>query len=184
MTPATLETDRLILRQWRAADREPFAAMSADPEVMWFLSPLQTRTASDAIVDRLANHIEEHGFGFWALEAPGVAPFIGFTGLIHVGDDMPFAPAVEVGWRLARTHWSKGYASEAARAALAYGFDMLKIDEIVALTVPANQRSQAVMKRIGMSRDEADDFEHPRLKAGDPLKSHVLYRIKRDGFRP
>lgn len=184
MTSTTLKTERLILRPWRAADREAFTAMSADPEVMQFLSPLIDRAASDAIVDRLSKHIEEHGFGFWALEAPGVAPFVGFTGLIHVGDDMPFAPAVEVGWRLAREHWGNGYASEAARAALAFGFDELKLDEIVALTVPANLRSQAVMKRIGMSHDKSDDFGHPRLKAGDPLKSHVLYRAKRDAFRP
>lgn len=184
MKLATLTTDRLILRPWRAEDRAPFAAMSADPEVMRYLMPVADRAASDAIADRLAGHIEEHGFGFWALEAPDVAPFIGITGLIHVGDDMPFAPAVEIGWRLAREHWGKGYASEAARASLAFGFDQLKLDEIVALTVPANSRSQAVMKRIGMSRDPADDFEHPRLADGDPLKSHVLYRITRDAFRP
>jgi len=184
MKLATLKTDRLILRPWRAADREPFAAMSADPEVMRYLMPVADRTESDAIADRLAAHIEEYGFGFWALEAPGVAPFVGFTGLLHVGDDMPFAPAVEIGWRLAREHWGKGYSSEAAMASLAYGFETLKLDEIVALTVPANSRSQAVMKRIGMSRDPADDFEHPRLADGDPLKSHVLYRIKRDAFRP
>ena len=175
--PTPLTTERLILRPWREEDYEPFAAMSADPAVMEFIAPLRDRAASDAIADRLAGHVEDHGFGFWALEAPGVAPFIGFTGLIHVDDDMPFAPAVEIGWRLARDHWGKGYASEAARAALAFGFDTLKLGEIVALTVPANLRSQAVMERIGMGRDPAGDFDHPKLPEGDPLRRHVLYRI-------
>jgi RimJ/RimL family protein N-acetyltransferase len=184
MPTTTLKTERLILRPWRDADYAPFAAMSADPAVMEFLPPLETREASDAVADRLRTHIEEYGFGFWALEAPGVAPFIGFTGLIHVGGDMPFAPAVEIGWRLARAHWGKGYASEAARASLTYGFTTLALDEIVALTVPANTRSQSVMKRIGMSRNPKDDFTHPRLAEGDPLKSHVLYRLKRGAFLP
>ncbi|HEY4343182.1 MAG TPA: GNAT family N-acetyltransferase [Parvibaculum sp.] len=184
MTPTTIKTERLILRQWREDDFDVFAAMAADPQVMEFLLPLPDRAASDAIAERLKAHITEHGFGFWALEAPGVAPFIGFTGLLHVGSEAPYAPAVEIGWRLARAHWGKGYAMEAAKASLEHGFGPLRLDEIVALTVPANVRSQQVMRRIGMARNEADDFDHPRVPEGHPLKRHVLYRIKRDAIRP
>lgn len=184
MKPITLRTERLILRPWRAEDFDAFAAMSADPEVMEFLMSPMDRAASDANAERLKDHIETHGFGFWALEAPGVAPFIGFTGLIHVSFDAHFAPAVEIGWRLARAHWGKGYAVEAANAALQHGFAELGLDEIVALTVPANIRSQQVMRRIGMVRNEADDFDHPRVPEGHALKRHVLYRIKREAFRP
>lgn len=179
-----LETERLILRPWRDDDFAPFWEMGRDREVMEFLLPLADRAASDAVAEKLKAHIETHGFGFWALEEKGGAPFIGFTGMIHVGDDLPFAPAVEIGWRLARPHWGKGFASEAAKAALAYGFMSLGLNEIVALTVPANRRSQAVMKRIGMRRDPKDDFLHPRVPDGDALKEHVLYRISRHGFRP
>jgi ribosomal-protein-alanine N-acetyltransferase len=184
MSPTTLETERLILRAWRTDDFDAFAAMSADPEVMEFLMAPVGRAASDANAERLKAHIETHGFGFWALEIPGVAPFIGFTGLIHVSFDAPFAPAVEIGWRLARAHWGKGYAVEAAKAALEYGFGPLGLEEVVALTVPANVRSQQVMRRIGMTRNEADDFDHPRVPDGHPLKRHVLYRVKRDIIRP
>jgi ribosomal-protein-alanine N-acetyltransferase len=184
MPPATLKTERLILRPWRADDFDAFAAMSADPEVMEFLMAPVDRAASDANAERLKAHIETHGFGFWALEIPGVAPFIGFTGLIHVSFDAPFVPAVEIGWRLARAHWGKGYAVEAAKASLEHGFGPLGLEEIVALTVPANIRSQQVMRRIGMTRNEADDFDHPRVPDGHPLKRHVLYRVKRDVIRP
>lgn len=184
MTPTIIKTERLILRQWREGDFDAFAAMAADPQVMEFLLPLPDRTASDAVAERLKTHIAEHGFGFWALEVPGVAPFVGFTGLLHVGPDAPYAPAVEIGWRLARAHWGKGYAVEAAKASLEYGFGPLGLDEIVALTVPKNIRSQQVMRRIGMVRNEADDFDHPRVPDGHPLKRHVLYRIKREAFRP
>lgn len=182
MSGTTIETDRLILRPWRGDDFTPFWEMGQDSQVMEFLLPFADRAASDAVAEKLKAHIETHGFGFWALEEKGGSPFIGFTGIIHVGDDMPFAPAIEIGWRLARTHWGKGYASEAAKSALAYGFGTLGLAEIVALTVPANIRSQAVMKRIGMQRDERDDFLHPRLPDGDALKQHVLYRISRNGF--
>ncbi|MGV8995932.1 MAG: GNAT family N-acetyltransferase [Parvibaculaceae bacterium] len=181
MPPTTLETDRLILRQWRASDLEPFWAMGQDPQVMEYLLPFADRAASDAGAKRLTDHISAHGFGFWALEEKGGAPFIGFTGLIHVNPDRPFAPAVEIGWRLARAQWGKGYASEAARASLTYGFDTLKLDEIVSLTVPANTRSRAVMERIGMTRNPNDDFDNAAVPDGSPLKRHVLYRKSRLG---
>lgn len=177
MKTHTLTTQRLVLRQWRPEDLDPFWAMGQDSQVMEFLLPYADRTDCDANAARLRDHIDTHGFGFWALEVPGIAPFIGFTGLLNVNDANPFYPAVEIGWRLTRAHWGKGYASEAAEAALAFGFEELNLDEIIAFTVPANIRSQAVMRRIGMTHNPADDFDHPRVPDGSPLKRHVLYRI-------
>lgn len=182
MTPAPengpeLHSDRLLLRRWRPEDLEPLAAMNADPEVMRCLPAQLSREESDAVAERIERHFEAHGFGFWAVEAPGIAPFIGFVGLANVGFEAPFTPAVEIGWRLARPFWGSGYATEAARAALTFGFNRLRLPEIVAFTVPANARSRRVMERIGMSHDPADDFDHPALAPGHPLRRHVLYRI-------
>jgi RimJ/RimL family protein N-acetyltransferase len=172
-----LRTERLLLRPWRAEDFPAYAALNADAEVRrWFPGTL-TRAESDAQAERLQRHIDEHGFGFWAVEAPGVAPFIGFTGLQHVNFDAPFTPAVETGWRLARAYWGRGYATEAARASVAYAFDELRLREIVAFAVPGNIASRRVMDHIGMHHDPADDFDHPNLPDGDALKRHVLYRI-------
>lgn len=178
----TLTTDRLILRPWTEADFEPFAAMSADPMVMEHFPATLTRAESDAVAAKLKALIEENGIGFWALEVPGEASFIGFAGIQKVTFEAPFVPApparaVEIGWRLARAHWGKGYASEAARAALAHGFDELGLPEIVSFTAEGNKRSQAVMARIGMTHDPSDDFDHPNLPEGHPLRRHVLYRI-------
>ena len=157
--------------------------MFADPKVMEFLGPAQDRAAIDAAIARIAAHFAAHGFGWWAVEAPGVAPFIGWIGLAVPRFDAPFMPAVEVGWRLASAHWGKGYATEGARAALRAGFTTFGLDEIVAFTVPANARSLRVMERLGMIRDAAGDFDHPRLAEGDPLRRHVLYRIGRDRWQ-
>jgi RimJ/RimL family protein N-acetyltransferase len=179
MTPITLSTPRLILRPWRDDDATAFAAMFDDPAVMEFLLPFKDRAAIDAIIGRVRQHFAEHGFGWWAAELPGVAPFIGFIGLAQVNFEAPFTPAIEIGWRLARAYWGQGYATEGAKAALASGFTQLGLDEIVALTVPANRRSWRVMQRIGMKRDPADDFDHPRVPDGSPLKRHMLYRIDR-----
>ncbi len=173
-----LRSDRLLLRPWRDDDREPFAAMGQDPAVMEYLLGPMDRAASDAMVGRIQAHMAEHGFGWWAVELPGACPFIGFVGLAHVTFEAPFTPAVEVGWRLAQAHWGRGYATEAARLAIGHGFQRLGLSEIVAFTVPANRRSQAVMARLGMTRDPADDFDHPRVPDGHPLKRHVLYRIR------
>jgi ribosomal-protein-alanine N-acetyltransferase len=175
--PHTIVTKRLILRPWRDEDLEPFAAMSADPAVAEYLGGPLDRAGAEAAMSRIAAHFADHGFGFWPLEIKDAAPFIGFTGLQHVSFDAPFMPAVEIGWRLAREHWGKGYAAEAARAALAFGFNEAGFDEIVAFTVPANLRSRAVRERIGMTRDPAEDFDHPRHPEGHPLRRHVLYRI-------
>jgi len=174
-----VRTPRLVLRHWRAADRAPFAAMNADPAVMaWFPARL-TAAESDALADAIEAHHRTHGFGLWALEIPGVAPFAGFVGLSVPGFIAPFTPCVEIGWRLAAAHWGRGYATEAARAALAHAWDVVGLDEVVSFTTADNARSRAVMTRIGMRYDPADDFDHPRLPPGHPLRRHVLYRVAR-----
>jgi RimJ/RimL family protein N-acetyltransferase len=175
--PHELRTERLLLRRWRPEDREPFAAINADPRVMEHFPALLSRDESDASVDRIEGHFAQRGFGLWAVELPSVAPFIGFIGLSVPRIEAHFTPCVEIGWRLAADHWGRGYATEGARAALAFGFDELGLAEIVSYTVPANDRSRRVMEKIGMSHDEAGDFDHPLLPAGHPLSRHVLYRI-------
>ncbi|MGH8818495.1 GNAT family N-acetyltransferase [Achromobacter pestifer] len=176
-----VETPRLVLRQWRAEDRKPFAVMNADPRVTEHLLPLNG-PESDALADRLAASIDEHGWGFWAVEAPGVAPFIGFVGIKPMPPVLPFAPGVEIGWRLAQPFWGRGYASEAAQAALRVGFEQLNLDEIVAFTAVGNQRSRAVMARLGMMED-AELFDHPSVPEGHPLRRHVLYRLGQAQWR-
>ena len=172
-----LRTSRLLLRPWRDEDIAAFVEMSSDPLVMEYLLPLSERGLSaEAWVARARAHWEEHGFGQWVVELPGAASFIGVVGLGVVSYQAPFTPAVEVAWRLARPYWGQGYATEAARAALDYGFSKLGLSEIVALTVPANQRSRRVMEHLGMTRSPEDDFDHPRVPEG-PLKRHVLYRL-------
>lgn len=171
-----IKTERLILREWRDEDVAPFAALNADQTAMRFMPGVMTLDETRALVEQLRAHFAQHGFGRWAVEAPGVAPFIGFVGLHWQTFDAPFTPAVEVGWRLAPAFWGKGYATEAARAALRYGFEDLNLDQIVSFTVPANKPSWAVMERIGMVRDPSGDFDHTRLPEGHPLRRHVLYR--------
>lgn len=173
-----LRTDRLLLRMWRHSDLAPFAALNADPKVMEHLPAVLDREQSDATVRRIEAHFATEGFGLWAVEVTGEVPFIGFVGLSRPQFDAHFTPAVEVGWRLARPYWGHGYATEGARAALAYGFGPLGLPEIVSFTVPGNLRSRAVMERLGMTRDPADDFAHPLLDPDDPLRTHVLYRLK------
>ncbi|TDD18670.1 N-acetyltransferase [Kribbella turkmenica] len=172
-----LSTDRLLLRQWRDSDREPFAALNADPAVMEHFPSLQTREQSDALIDRNSSAIDERGWGLWALEVRDTGRFIGFTGLSVPRFEAHFMPAVEIGWRLSKDAWGNGYATEAARAALAHGFGPAGLGEIVSFTATTNVPSQRVMQRIGMAHDEAGDFDHPRLQAGHRLQRHVLYRI-------
>lgn len=174
---AELRTERLLLRRWREEDREPFAALNADPAVMEFFPAPLSRRESDALLERIELGFERHGFGLWALELRESGEFIGFTGLAVPPFEAHFTPAVEVGWRLARSAWGRGYATEAARAALAQGFGPAGLEEIVSMTTVRNRRSRAVMERLGMTRDPADDFEFPTLPPGDPLRPHVLYRI-------
>jgi RimJ/RimL family protein N-acetyltransferase len=169
-----LRTARLLLREWRDDDAEPFAALSADPLAMRYLPP-----ADAGWVSRAQAHWLEHGFGQFVVEIPGEAPFIGVVGLARVRFPASFTPAVEAAWRLAPTFWGRGYATEAARAAIEDGFGRVGLGEIVAFTVPANAASQRVMMRLGMTRDPAEDFDHPAFPAGHPLCWHVLYRLKR-----
>jgi RimJ/RimL family protein N-acetyltransferase len=172
-----LKTGRLLLRHWRDSDRLPFREINADSRVMeFFPEPLST-VASDALFDRAQEHFGRNGFGPFAVELLSAQTFIGFIGLSIPAFDAHFMPAVEIGWRLAFAHWGKGFATEGARAALRYGFEILKLDEIVSFTVPANLRSRRVMEKIGMTHNPAEDFDHPGLPAGHPLRCHVLYRM-------
>jgi RimJ/RimL family protein N-acetyltransferase len=172
-----LRTERLILRRWRESDLEPWAAMNADPEVREHLGDPLTREQSDASVAAFRTEFEERGYGWWAVEVQATGEFIGFAGLDKVDDGMPFT-GVEIGWRLARSSWGHGYATEAAKAVLTYGFDTLGLPEILAVTTATNVRSQAVMQRIGMTRNPTEDFNDPTAPEG-PLRPNVLYRITR-----
>jgi RimJ/RimL family protein N-acetyltransferase len=204
----SLITERLILRPWRDSDLEPFARLNADPFVMEFMPRCLSRDESDAFAARIRADMERRGWGLWAVEVKGgpianehgepgaaggsgatgpigkanesgSAPFIGYVGLSVPSFDAHFTPCVEIGWRLAKEHWGRGYATEAAVASLRFAFERLTLERIVAFTVPPNRRSIGVMERIGMTRDAADDFEHPKLPPGHPLRRHVLYTVNR-----
>jgi RimJ/RimL family protein N-acetyltransferase len=178
-----IRTGRLVLRRWRASDREPFAAMNADPAVVEHLQGPMSRDRSDDFIDRIERHWDERGWGLWAVEVPGVAPLVGYVGLWPA--DFLAEGMVEVGWRLARLHWGRGYATEAAREALRFGFEEVGLPEIVSFTVPANERSRRVMERIGLRRDPTGDFDHPRVDAAayPHLVRHVVYRLDRAMWR-
>ena len=175
-----IRTKRLLLREWLDSDLEPFAAMNADPEVMAFMSRSLDRAASDAFVERIRARWAADGHGLWALERLDDGSFIGFVALAAPNFEAPFTPCVEVGWRLARSAWGQGFATEAARAALAWGFETLGLDEVVSFTTVANERSRAVMERLGMTRDPAEDFLHPNLPEDHPIRPHVLSRLSRE----
>jgi RimJ/RimL family protein N-acetyltransferase len=177
-----IRTERLLLRRWRDSDREPFAAMNADPAVVEHLQGPMSRERSDDFVDRIERHWDEHGWGLWAVEVLGVAPCIGYVGLWPAG--YVAKGMVEVGWRLASEHWGHGYATEAAREALRFGFVDVGLDEIVSFTVPQNERSRRVMERIGLARDPSRDFDHPRVDpaAYPHLVRHVFYRLSRKAW--
>jgi RimJ/RimL family protein N-acetyltransferase len=176
------KTERLYLRQWRASDRAPFAQINADPRVMEYFPQVLDRTASDAMADRIEAKIREQGWGWWAVELQATQEFIGFVGLNSPAIVFPFSPCVEVGWRLAFPNWGKGYASEAARAALRIGFKVLNLAEIVSFTAIQNQRSRAVMERLHM-REMPETFRHPSLPPEHPLAGHCLYKLSRTEFR-
>ena len=175
-------TERLLLRQWRDEDWAPFAALNADPEVMRHFPSTLDRQESDAFAYRNAALLEVNGWGLWAVEVVESGEFVGFVGLNQPQWTAAFTPCTEVGWRLARSAWGKGYATEAARAALAVAFGPLGLDEVVSFTTVANDRSRAVMERLGMSRDPAEDFDHPKLGPDSPVRRHVLYRLRADRF--
>jgi len=173
-----LRTERLLLRRWREEDHEPFAALNGDPVVMEHFPATLTRAESDRLIERIEACFCENGYGAWAVELPGEVPLAGFVGLWPQTDQrLTFAPAVEIGWRLKRACWERGIATEAARAAIAFGLRELGLEEIVAFTTVGNGRSRAVMERLGMTRNPAEDFLHPGLEPGHTLAPHVLYRI-------
>jgi RimJ/RimL family protein N-acetyltransferase len=176
---AVAVTERLILRRWRESDRAPFVRLNADPEVMEFFPTLLSADQTNWMLARIAEQEQLNGFTLWAAELRETGEFTGFIGLAVPGFEAHFTPCVEVGWRLAAKHWGKGLATEGARAALRLGFEVYGLDEIVAMTVPDNSRSRRVMEKLGMTRNAAEDFDHPRLPEGHPLRRHLLYRITR-----
>ena len=175
------QTARLCLRQWTDADSAPFFEMNADPRVMEFLSSPMDRRASDQLAERCRSRIDQRGWGFWAVETRKGQRLIGFVGLEETGPDLPFSPCVEIGWRLAFEHWGRGFATEAAEAALRVGFEEVGLSEIVSFTSVANVRSRAVMERLGM-RVQPETFQHPRVPIDSPLREHCLYRLSAEGW--
>ncbi|HEY6487877.1 MAG: GNAT family N-acetyltransferase [Terracidiphilus sp.] len=175
--PQMLRTDRLLLRRWQSSDRAPFARMNRDPQVMEHFPAMLTRIESNRMIDRVEEHFEKHGFGLWVAELRRSQEFIGFVGLSIPTFEAPFMPSVEIGWRMACAYWGRGLATEGAKAVVCHAFDFLKLPALVSFTVPANLRSRRVMEKLGMTHDPADDFDHPRLPEGHPLRSHVLYRL-------
>lgn len=171
-----LTTNRLLLRPWRPADYMPFARLNADPVAMRYFPEPLSEAKSNAMADKICALIEERGWGFWAVEVVGVAPFIGFVGLHVPSAELPFSPCVEIGWRLDRRHWRQGYATEAAQRALEFGFTDLGLDEVVSFTAVINTPSQGVMKKLGM-RHGGETFEHPDIPEEHPLRPHTLYRL-------
>ena len=173
-----LRTERLTLRRWREADREPFARMNRDPVVMEFFPALLSREESDAMVDRIEMRFVDRGFSLWAAELREAEEIVGFIGLSVPSFEAAFTPCVEIGWRIAARFWGKGLATEGARAAADYAFATLRLQELVSFTTVGNMRSRRVMEKIGMTRDPAEDFDHPSIAEGHPLRRHVLYRLK------
>ncbi|HTX62127.1 MAG TPA: GNAT family N-acetyltransferase [Acidimicrobiales bacterium] len=169
-------TERIVLRSWSRRDKAPFARMNANREVMEHFPSALTRRQSDALADRFQAGIDERGWGGWVVERREDGAFLGFVGLVPVSFEASFTPAVEVGWRLDRSHWGRGYATEGARAALDYAFGKLGLERVVSFTACTNRRSEAVMIRIGMTR--VDEFDHPRLPLGHRLRRHVLYEVR------
>lgn len=178
---AVLATDRLLLRRWRESDREPFAALNADPEVMRYFPSTRTRDESDAMIDRLDAAIEADGFGLWAVERRDTAAFVGFVGLSRPSFDPALADQVEIGWRLARDAWGQGFATEAAHEVVRFAFDPdgADLSALISFTAAVNEPSRRVMRRLGMTHAPEDDFEHPSLPVGHALRPHVLYRLRR-----
>ena len=174
-----LNTDRLILRPWQTQDREPFAVINRDPAVMQFMPAPLSAEESDAFVDRIEAHFNQHGFGLWAAQLRNPDQFIGYVGLAVPGFQAAFMPAVEIGWRLASDFWHRGLATEGARAVVDHAFNVLELPALVSFTVPANLPSRRVMEKIGMIHNPSEDFDHPLLPYGHPLRHHVLYRLNR-----
>jgi ribosomal-protein-alanine N-acetyltransferase len=179
-----VKTPRLVLRPFTDVDREPFFELNTHADVVASFGSTPTWAESEAMVDHIQQEMARDGWGLWAVEVAGGAPFVGMVGLHRVRRELPFAPAVEVEWRLHPGAWGHGYATEAAAASLRYGFEEAGLDEVVAFTTTLNTRSQAVMERIGMVRDPGGDFDHPLVPEGSPLRRHVFYRVRASQLRP
>ena len=171
-----LHTARLLLRRWRPSDHEPFARINSDPRVMQHYPAPLTPAESDAFIGRIEAHFDRHGFGLWAAELRPSALFLGYIGLAIPAFHAHFTPCVEIGWRLHADHWGQGLATEGAHQVLHHAFTALALPEIVSFTSPENLRSIRVMQKLGMTRNPADDFDHPSLPKDHPLRRHVLYR--------
>jgi RimJ/RimL family protein N-acetyltransferase len=178
-----LETERLLLRRWRSEDLEPFFRMNSDAAVMRYFPGCLSREESNGLVRRIENHFELHGYGLYAADLRESGEFAGYVGLWTPTFHAPFVPCVEIGWRLDSRFWNRGLATEGARVVLRYGFENVGLEEIVSFTVPANLPSRRVMEKLGMTHDPAEDFDHPRIPEGHPLRRHVLYRMRRADFR-
>jgi RimJ/RimL family protein N-acetyltransferase len=176
---AVIETPRLRLRGWRAEDREPFYRINSDPRAMEHFPACLTRAESDGLAQRIEAHLAARGFGLWAAEVRETGEFAGFIGLSVPTFEAHFTPCVEIGWRLDPAWWNRGLATEGASAALRFAFETLGLNEVVSFTVPANRASRRVMEKVGMCHDPADDFDHPKIPEGHPLRRHVLYRKAR-----
>lgn len=177
MHVATLHTERLVLRRWRETDRAAFHALNVDPQVMATIGPVMDRAGSDSFMDRIEHRFDEHGYGLWCVECDGEA--IGFTGFMAPW----FREGVEIGWRIRADHWGRGYATEAAVECLRHGFDDLGFTEVISFTAETNARSRRVMEKLGLEYDPSEDFDHPSVPLGSPLRRHVLYRITRSRYR-
>ncbi len=176
----SIETERLILREWRPEDLAHFAAMNQDSRVMeWMPKPL-TESETALMIEHIKAHFKKHGFGLFACVLKDSSKFIGYVGLKLQDFEAPFTPCIEIGWRLAYEAWGKGYATEAARAVLKAAFENYGLQEIVSFTVPMNDRSIKVMEKIGMVRDLQGDFHHTKISQDDPLSLHLLYRINKE----
>jgi ribosomal-protein-alanine N-acetyltransferase len=173
------KTERLILRRWHESDREPFARLNADPRVMEFFPGVLSVQESDALVDQIEADFEQHGFGLCAAELSHKHSFAGFIGLAVPRFSAHFTPCVEIGWRLSAESWGRGLATEGAREIVRQAFHVHGLEELVSFTVPSNVPSRRVMEKLGMTRSAADDFDHPRIPEGHPLRRHVLYRLQR-----
>ena len=172
-------TERLILRRWRESDLGPFAALNADPCVMEFFPSVLSEEESDALITCIENHFQKYGYGLCAVEMRRSGALLGFIGLNVPAFESHFTPCVEIGWRLAPNCWGQGLATEGARAIVQFGFETVGLGEIVSFTVPANLRSRRVMEKLGMTHDPVEDFDHPLVPSGHPLRRHVLYRLGR-----
>ena len=178
----TIRSSRLLLRPWKQEDLEPLFAMSNDARVMEFFPSFHTREDCEAMLARMINHHQEHGFGYWAVEIPGITSFAGLLGLAVPRFDAHFTPCVEVGWRLMAKHWGRGYATEGALAALRVGFEHIGLPEIISMTAVINTRSQRVMQKLGMTCNRDEDFDHPFVPVGHRLQPHVLFRLSKHAF--